>query len=138
MPEYSKFDQKNWIKTNLNYKKAPGSWAWILHRITGIILIGYLFVHIYSLSLLSKGRAAFDKEMASFSTPFMMVLEWFLFAFILFHALNGVRIILVDWADGAVYHKQLLKYSVAAGILLFFIMGYIMFSFEINSIFASL
>jgi len=138
MREYRKFDQRNWIKTNLNYKKETGSWAWILHRITGIVLIGYLFVHIYSLSLLSKGKAAFDREMVTFSSPIMLVLEWFLFAFVLFHALNGVRIILVDWAEGARYHKQLLKFSVVVGILLFFAMGYIMFSFEINKVFASL
>jgi succinate dehydrogenase/fumarate reductase cytochrome b subunit len=57
-----------------------------------------------------------------------MVLEWFLFAFVLFHALNEVRIILVDWAEGAKYHKQLLKFTAAIGIILFFAMGYILFS----------
>jgi succinate dehydrogenase/fumarate reductase cytochrome b subunit len=48
-----------------------------------------------------------------------MVLEWFLFAFVLFHALNEVRIILVDWAEGAKYHKQLLKFTAAIGNILF-------------------
>ncbi|MBK7254039.1 MAG: hypothetical protein IPI04_09005 [Ignavibacteria bacterium] len=33
---------------------------------------------------------------------FFMVVEWFLFAFVLFHALNGIRIVIVDWADGKV------------------------------------
>jgi succinate dehydrogenase / fumarate reductase cytochrome b subunit len=138
MHQVKKFDQRNWVKANLNYRKDSGSKAWILHRISGIALIGYLFLHIYSLSPLSQGRAAFDAKMETFSTPFFMILEWLLFAFVLFHSLNGIRIVLVDWADGARYQKQLFKYSVVIGLIMFLAMGYIMFSFEINNLFASL
>lgn len=135
MPELKKFDQKNWIKTNLSYRKDAGSWAWIMHRISGIALLGYLFLHIYSVSTLSNGKAAFDSKMQSFSTPFFMVMEWLLFAFVLFHSLNGVRIVLVDWAEGAKYHKQLYRYSWVIGVIIFFAMGYLMFAHEINSLF---
>lgn len=138
MQKIKNFDQRNWVKSNLNYKKDTGSKAWIFHRVSGIALIGYLFLHIYSLSSLSQGRAAFESKMQSFSTPFFMFLEWLLFAFVLFHSLNGVRIVLVDWADGAKYHRQLFKYSLVIGIILFFAMGYIMFSHEISNVFASL
>jgi len=138
MQQIKKFDQRNWIKSNLNYKKDTGSKAWIFHRITGIALIGYLFLHIYSLSTLSQGSAVFEAKMQSFSTPFFMFLEWLLFAFVLFHSLNGVRIVLVDWADGARYHRQLFKYSVVVGTILFFAMGYVMFSYEISKVFALL
>jgi len=138
MQQTKNFDQKNWIKSNLNYRKDTGSKAWIFHRISGIALIGYLFLHIYSLSSLSQGKAAFEAKMQSFSTPLFMFLEWLLFAFVLFHSLNGIRIVLVDWADGARYHRQLFKYSVVVGIILFFAMGYIMFSHEITKVIASL
>jgi succinate dehydrogenase / fumarate reductase cytochrome b subunit len=138
MQQTKNFDQKNWIKSNLNYRKDTGSKAWIFHRISGIALIGYLFLHIYSLSSLSQGKAAFEAKMQSFSTPLFMFLEWLLFAFVLFHSLNGIRIVLVDWADGARYHRQLFKYSVIVGIILFFAMGYIMFSHEITKVIASL
>ncbi|HEY3250356.1 MAG TPA: succinate dehydrogenase, cytochrome b556 subunit [Ignavibacteria bacterium] len=133
MAEIRKFDQKNWVKTNLKYRKDSGSWAWIIHRISGIALIGYLFLHIYSLSPLSQGREAFNHKMQLYSGAFWMVTEWLLFAFVLFHSLNGVRIVLVDWADGANYHKALYRYSVVIGILMFFAMGYVMFSHEINN-----
>ncbi len=129
------FDQKNWISENLDYKKGTGNRAWILHRITGIALIGYLFLHVYSLSPLTKGEAAFNLEMQTYSTPFFMVLEWFLFAFVLFHSLNGIRIVIVDWADGARYHKQLYRFSWIIGIILFLAMGAIMFSHEIKKLF---
>lgn len=129
------YNQKEWIKENLSYKKDTGSWAWILHRITGLALIGYLFIHIYSLSPLTQGREAFNTAVSKYTTPFFMVLEWFLFAFVLFHSLNGVRIVLVDWADGARYHRQLYWISWIAGILMFIAMGALMFSHEIKNLF---
>lgn len=129
------FDQKNWISQNLSYKKDDGSWAWILHRITGIALIGYLFLHIYSISPLTQGEAAFNAKMGQFTTPFFMVLEWFLFAFVIFHSLNGIRIVIVDWADGAKYHKQLYKISWVLGIILFLAMGALMFAHELKKLF---
>lgn len=138
MADYKTFDQRSWIRTNLDYRKDTGSWAWILHRISGIALMGYLFLHIYSVSPLSQGKAAFDHKMQTFGSPFFMFLEWLLFAFVLFHSLNGVRIVLVDWAEGAKYHKQLYRYSFVIGIILFFAMGYIMFSHEITKLIASL
>lgn len=129
------FSQKNWISQNLKYRKDPGSWAWILHRITGIALIGYLFLHIYSLSPLTNGEQAFNKAMEAYTTPFFMVLEWLLFAFVIFHSLNGIRIVIVDWADGAKYHRQLYRLSWVLGIILFLAMGALMFSHEIKNLF---
>ena len=129
------FDQKEWVKENLSYKKDSGSWAWIFHRVTGIALIGYLFLHIYSLSTLTSGRTAFETKMQAFLSPPLLALEWFLFIIVLFHSLNGVRIVLVDWADGAKYHKTLYRFSWIIGIILFLLMGYIMFSHEILKFF---
>ena len=90
LQKFKTFDQKNWISENLSYKKDSGSWAWILHRFTGIALIGYLFLHIYSLSPLTEGEVAFNNKMATFASPVFMIIEWLLFAFVLFHALNGM------------------------------------------------
>lgn len=129
------FDQKNWISQNLSYKKDSGSWAWILHRITGIALMAYLFLHVYSLSPLTQGEAAFNNKMQVYMTPFFMVVEWLLFAFVLFHSLNGLRIVIVDWADGSKYHKQLYRLSWVLGIILFIAMGVLMFSFELKKLF---
>lgn len=61
-----------------------------------------------------------------------MFLEWLLFAFVLFHSLNGIRIVLVDWADGAKYQKSLYVWSWIVGVVLFVMMGFVMFSYEIG------
>ncbi len=129
---------EGWIKTNLNYYKHSGSWAWILHRITGLGLTAYIYIHIYALTTLTQGEKAFDEEMKLFTTPVFKILEWLLFSLVLFHAFNGVRIVLVDWANGARYHKKILTVVYSLGIVLFVGMGYLMFREPINNIFASL
>ena len=129
------YDQKEWIRENLKYRKDSGSWAWIFHRFSGIALILYLFLHIYSLSTLTQGKVAFENKMQSFLSPPFLVMEWLLFIVVLFHSLNGIRIVIVDWADGARYHKQLYALSWIVGLILFFTIGFIMFSHEILKIF---
>lgn len=131
-----KYFQYNWTKVLMLYHRFSGSWAWILHRITGIALTGYIMLHIIALSSLQKhkidGGKAFNEEMELFSSPFFLFLEWLLFAFVLFHSLNGIRIVLIDFANGARYHKKLHYAVLTIGIIAFLVMGYVIFSHQIN------
>lgn len=114
-----------WNKLMFAYHRFSGSWAFFLQRITGIGLIAYLFVHIWALMSLTHGRAAFAEEMKTFTSPVFKVGEWALGALVMFHAFNGIRVVIVDLAEGARYHKKLLVgawvLSVATVILMFFL-----------------
>ncbi len=129
---------EGWLKTNLKYTKQSGSWAWILHRITGLGLTAYIYLHIIALTSLTKGEKAFDDEMKLFTTPVFKVLEWLLFSLVIYHAFNGIRIVLVDWANGARYHKKILTVVYGLGIVLFIGMGFLMFREPITNMFASI
>jgi succinate dehydrogenase / fumarate reductase cytochrome b subunit len=134
--------QSGWTKVLTTYHPFAGSWAWIFHRISGLALTTYIFMHIIALSNLQKhkidGGKAFDEEMALFSSPFFLVIEWLLFAFVLYHTLNGVRIVLVDFANGARYHKKLHYAVVTIGVVAFLVMGYVIFSHQLNKTVAML
>ena len=117
-----------WSKIMLAYRRHSGSWAWIFHRITGIALTVYLFVHIYALSTLSRGRAAFTEEMDMFRQPIFMVLEFLLFLPVIYHSLNGFRIVLVDLGKGARTHKSILRTVYAIAGVATLVMAYLMFS----------
>ena len=110
----------------MRYVKHYGTWAYILHRLTGLALTGYILIHIYLISGLHD-KTAWANEMAIFRNPFLMVLEWCLFSVIIFHALNGIRIFIVDYFNGARYHKQLLTVVFILSIVLFGAMGAVMF-----------
>lgn len=120
-----------WSKISFSYRKHSGSVAFILHRASGIGLVAYLFLHIYALSGLTKGRAAFQEEMALFTTPPFKFLEWALGALVMFHAFNGIRIAVVDLGQGARYHKKLLAGVWVAGIVVIGGMFLLIFQEEI-------
>ena len=74
-----------------------GSWAWLLHRVTGLALLFYLFLHMWVLSSARGGSGAFDARLAKVQTPFFHGLEIFLLAAVLVHGLNGLRVTAVDF-----------------------------------------
>ncbi len=110
----------------MRYVKHYGTWGYILHRLTGLALTGYILIHIYLVSGLHN-RPAWQSEMEFFRHPLLIVLEWCLFIVVIYHALNGVRIFLIDYFNGARYQKQLLTGVIALSIVLFLGMGALMF-----------
>lgn len=102
------------------YKWRGGMLSWILHRLSGVGLMIFLIIHIEGMFSIAKGPEAFNDVIATYNTPLFKVLEIFLFAAIVFHAVNGIRIILMDFASGSRYPKPLLisTYIVAGVVFL--------------------
>ena len=60
------------------YRGGDGMWTWVLHRITGVSVFFFLFVHVLDTALVR------------------------------YHALNGIRVILVDfWSRGPRYQRAM-------------------------------
>ncbi len=117
-----------WSKIAMVYKRHSGSWAWILHRLTGISLTAWLFLHIWALTSIAHGRAAFEQEMVMFRKPVFAVLEWLLFIPVIYHSLNGFRIVLVDLGRGARNHKSILRTVYALAGVATVVMAFLMLS----------
>jgi succinate dehydrogenase / fumarate reductase cytochrome b subunit len=90
-----------------NYYKFVGSWAWILHRLSGLALIFYLCLHIWVINTLTLGEANFNEVMTFLGSPLFKILEAGLWGVILFHAFNGVRVVIVDFFKGSLFQKKL-------------------------------
>ena len=84
-------------------------WSWVLHRITGVTIFFFLFVHVLDTALVRVSPETYDATIATYKTPLVALMEMALVVCVLFHALNGVRIILVDfWSQGPRFQKQML------------------------------
>ena len=77
-----------------------GWWAWLLQRVTGLGLVIYLFLHIGVISTVQLGADTFDDVLAVLQTPFFVVLDLMLATAILYHGLNGIRVVLIDLGIG--------------------------------------
>ncbi|MDO8309992.1 MAG: succinate dehydrogenase, cytochrome b556 subunit [Actinomycetota bacterium] len=90
------------------YRGGEGMWTWVLHRITGVGVFFFLLVHVLDTALVRVSPAEYDAVIATYKTPIINLMEVGLVGAVLFHALNGLRIILVDfWAKGPRYQRQM-------------------------------
>lgn len=88
---------------------SAGMWAWLLHKFTGWVLVGYLFAHIAVLSTavgVDPGQAAAGEDLYTETLRgleellIVRFLEVGLLAAAVFHILNGIRLLFVDLGVG--------------------------------------
>jgi succinate dehydrogenase cytochrome b subunit len=78
-----------------------GRWGWerylySLHRLTGLGLLAYFLMHIFVTSSRALGRQPWENAMATVTGPFFTLGEYLVFAAFAFHAVNGIRLGLVE------------------------------------------
>ena len=83
-------------------------WSWLLHRVTGVGVLIFLLIHILDTAFLMLGPELYNRVMALYRHPLFLVGEVVLVAMVLYHALNGVRIIIVDfWPESTVLQREM-------------------------------
>jgi succinate dehydrogenase / fumarate reductase cytochrome b subunit len=94
-----------------------GTAAWLLQRLSGIFLTIYLITHIIVIGTSVRGEDSFDDLLSTFDKAPFLVLDAGLLGIVAFHALNGLRLILFDFAIGLRYQKALfwVAFVVAVG-----------------------
>jgi succinate dehydrogenase / fumarate reductase cytochrome b subunit len=83
-------------------------WTWVLHRVTGVTVFFFLFVHVIDTSMVRVSPDAYNTAVDTYKNPLVGLMEVGLVAAVLFHALNGIRVVLVDfWEKGPRYQRQM-------------------------------
>ncbi|HJP66632.1 MAG TPA: succinate dehydrogenase, cytochrome b556 subunit [Actinomycetota bacterium] len=91
------------------YKGREGQWSWIAHRVTGVAIIFFLFAHVVDTALVGWGPDAYNKVVAVYHNPLIRLLELGLVAAVIYHALNGIRIMIVDfWPKATDRNRELI------------------------------
>ena len=110
-------------------RSQTGAWAWLLHRVTGVGVLLFLLAHIVDTALIGFGPEAYEHALGLYRMPIFKLGEIALVFAVVYHSVNGVRVILVDfWDAGTKYHKQLFWASVAGTAALFLPVAAIMAS----------
>ena len=95
------------------YRGREGQWAFVLHRMSGVALALYLLLHVIDISLVMWGPdGPFNAFLAFYHQwPFRIGLI-LIIAGVVYHALNGLRIILMDLTTWGVRYQGPLWYGV--------------------------
>jgi len=80
--------------------RGHGGRALALHRITGLVIVFYLYLHLGVLSMLLVGRSAWGSFLSLVTAKSFLALEVVLIAAVLFHGLNGIRVAFVGSGIG--------------------------------------
>ena len=94
--------------------RALGGRAFALHRLTGLALVVYLYVHLGVLSMLIVGDSAW-KDFLSVVSAKGFAFDVVLLTGLVFHALNGIRVALVGSGFAVEQQRALLWAAVVVG-----------------------
>lgn len=109
----------------LSFYANTRGWKFILswsHRIAGLVLVLYLLFHIYTLSLLSNPYL-FTAKMVYYDNIFFKFLEWILAIPLIFHAINGARLILYE-SFGQRDDQKMINWSSYLGFIYVCLLGF--------------
>ena len=96
------FIARRWI---LPFKRSLGTWAFVFNRWSGILLVIYLYVHLGVLTTLAFGSVGYDQFLIVARSPLGLLFDVGLTLLLLYHGLNGFRIVYAALAGKMEQHK---------------------------------
>ena len=92
----------------LRYRGREGMYGWLFHRISGVAIWAFVVLHVIDIYLVGGNPDAYDELLAIYASTIGRILEVLLGAALLYHALNGLRIVILDfWPVMTRYQRAL-------------------------------
>ena len=103
------------------YKGKSGQWAFVSHRVTGFLVFMFLLLHIVDVSLVNIDADLYNTVHELYGNVLLRLFECGLLLALLYHSMNGLRIVLVDFFPGVIRREKMLTglvvfVTLAAGI----------------------
>lgn len=92
----------------LRYRGSEGMIAWAFHRVSGLAIWVFIVLHVFDIWLSGANPTLYDDLLGIYGSPIGRVGETLLGAALLYHALNGLRIVIMDfWPAMTRWHRQI-------------------------------
>jgi succinate dehydrogenase / fumarate reductase cytochrome b subunit len=118
---------QRWI---LPFKRSVGTWAFVFNRWSGILLAIYLYVHLGILTTIAFSPNAYDQFLVVAKSPLGLLFDVVLVLLLLFHGMNGLRVIYAALAGKIEQHRSQFWTVVALTIVLTLYSAFLIFSLE--------
>lgn len=121
------FVVRRWV---LPFKRTLGTWAFVFNRWSGVLLAIYLYVHLGILTSIAFSPDAYNQFLAIARSPLGLAFDVGLIVLLLYHGLNGLRIIYATLTGKIEQHKVQFWLVVAATLLVTLYSAVLIFSYE--------
>ena len=95
------------------YRGRAGQWAFLAHRVTGFLVFFFLLLHIVDVSLVAWPRL-YDEVHELYGNVLLRLFEVGLLGALVFHSLNGLRIVMIDFFPGSIGNERRVLWAVVA------------------------
>jgi len=99
----------------------PAYWAFVVHRVSGLLLTVFLPIHFWALGQALQGEARLDSFLKWTEQPLVKLAETALVLLLTAHMAGGVRLLMLEFLAWRDWHKSLLALatgvSVATGLV---------------------
>ena len=102
----------------LRYRGREGMWTWILHRVTGLGILLFLIIHVVDTGIVIYRPDLYDDALNIYKSAFFRFAEVAIFFSVLFHAFNGLRIIIQDFWPMTMLRQRQMVWAVATVVVL--------------------
>jgi succinate dehydrogenase / fumarate reductase cytochrome b subunit len=98
--------------------RSTGFISFFLRRLTGIVLVIYLLMHIWVIGGINSGAATFNDRMEFLGKPLFRLAEIALLAAVIYHGIDGIRLLIVHYLDVTEYRKSLFYAALVVSVIL--------------------
>lgn len=102
------------MKNDLRARSHPAYWAFIVHRVSGLLLSLFLPLHFWALGQALQGEAGLESFLRWTDRPLLKFAETAVVVLLAAHMAGGVRLLMLEFMAWRDWQKSLL--AVAAGV----------------------
>ena len=103
------------------YRGKYGQLLWILHRLAGLGVVAFLLLHVVDTATVYFMPSAYNFFLAIYKNPVFGVAEILLGAALAYHAVNGLRVTIMDFAPQLWPDEPFARWFVLVGFLVLFV-----------------
>ena len=109
------------MKKNFNESSKSGAIAWLLQRVTAVVLFIILMYHFVFYHFISKGNYPWEEVVAKMQSPWFNLLQFIFLLTALFHGLNGIWMVTEDYIHNKTWRMIIFSLILLGGLALFFV-----------------
>ena len=94
------------VTESIRYRGRSGHYSWLLHRVSGLSILFFLLIHAWDGANLHYAPHLWAWLVDIFKHPLFGVGEIVIFASVIFHAFNGIRITILDFKPEWWHHQE--------------------------------